>query len=160
MSVTVTRKNPGWIAGVMQRMQKVASNEVAVGFPRGTAQAYPDGTTTTEVAVINCYGMGVPQRDFMAYGKVLIDRDQTIKKLLSEAAKEGGQERPNPNVIKSIQEAAGQQAAALIKEAITEGDWVPNSPKTVQAKKSSKPLIDTALMRNAVTYVVRPKGAL
>lgn len=160
MSVTVKRKNPNWISGALQAIKQTAKNEVAVGFPRGKAQAYPDGTTTTEVAIINCFGMGVPQRDFMAYGKILIERDQTIKDLLKQVAVESSKQKPNQSVIKSLQEAAGLQAASLIKAAILEGDWIPNSPDTIKRKKSSKPLIDTALMRNSVTHVVRPKGTL
>lgn len=36
-------------------------------------------------------------------------------------------------------------------------NWPPNSPKTIKAKGSDKPLIDTGEMRKAITYVVRDK---
>ena len=37
-------------------------------------------------------------------------------------------------------------------------DWPPNSPMTIKAKGSDKPLIDTGEMRKSITYVVRDKG--
>lgn len=32
--------------------------------------------------------------------------------------------------------------------------WAPNAPSTIKAKKSDRPLIDTAQLRKAITYVV------
>ena len=34
-------------------------------------------------------------------------------------------------------------------------NWAPNSPKTIKAKGSERPLIDDGFMRRAITYVVR-----
>jgi hypothetical protein len=33
--------------------------------------------------------------------------------------------------------------------------WAPNSPRTIAAKGSDRPLIDTGALRNAITYVVK-----
>lgn len=33
--------------------------------------------------------------------------------------------------------------------------WPPNSPRTIKEKGSARPLIDTGIMRKAITYVVR-----
>ena len=37
-------------------------------------------------------------------------------------------------------------------------NWAPNSPYTIRKKGSDKPLVDTAAMRNAITYVVDTGG--
>lgn len=152
MNPVIRRSNPGWTQGLMQRFKAAAGKEIAVGFPKGTAQSYPDGQTTTEVAAIQCFGMGVPQRDFMTYGAELMKTDQTIKQCLKLAATDS-----NVRVVETMREAAGQQAASLVKQAILEGEWTPNHPQTIRQKGSSKPLIDTSAMKNAVTYVVRDK---
>ena len=40
-----------------------------------------------------------------------------------------------------------------------ENGWPPNSPRTIAAKGSDSPLIDTGEMRKAITHVVREKGS-
>ena len=47
-----------------------------------------------------------------------------------------------------------------IKKTITSGrpDWKKLKPATIKHKKSSKPLMDTGAMRNAVTHKVEPKN--
>lgn len=51
----------------------------------------------------------------------------------------------------------GAWAAGAIKATITsDGNFAPLAPATVRAKGSSKPLIDTGQLVNAVTFVVVP----
>lgn len=52
---------------------------------------------------------------------------------------------------------AGLYAAAKSKEWFEDprNNWAPNSPTTIALKGSSKPLIDTGAMQNAITYVIR-----
>ena len=45
-----------------------------------------------------------------------------------------------------------------IKKSITETTTPPNAPSTIKAKGSSHPLIDTAQMRNSVTFAVIKAG--
>lgn len=42
-----------------------------------------------------------------------------------------------------------------LKASITDGAWTPNAQVTIDAKGSSKPLIDTGAMRNAVLWQIR-----
>lgn len=46
----------------------------------------------------------------------------------------------------------GEWYTGAIKETITNGEFVPLKPATVAAKGSSRPLIDTAQMRNSITW--------
>lgn len=41
-----------------------------------------------------------------------------------------------------------------VDASIMNGNWAPNAQSTVKSKKSSRPLIDTGVMRNAVTWAV------
>lgn len=49
-------------------------------------------------------------------------------------------------------------AETAIREAITDDTYEPNAPSTIKRKRSSKPLIDTGKMRQAVTSVVRDRS--
>lgn len=48
----------------------------------------------------------------------------------------------------------GEYSVGLIKQRIADGIPPPNAPSTIRRKKSSKPLIDTGQLRNAITYTV------
>lgn len=133
----------------------MAGKVIAVGFPRGKCQAYPDGTPVAEVAAAHVYGMGVPVRDFMAYADPEIRKRTTP--YLQAVAEEINKPVPNQRVIDALMEAAGQEGAQAIKDAILEGEYTPNADATVEAKGSDKPLIDTTHMLNSATYVVRDK---
>src|SRR5574340_264552 len=103
----IKHKNPGVIDAIFKRQQEVAKKEVAVGYPKGKAQAYPDGESVIDVAAKNCFGIGVPVRDFMALAKIYIADDQTIKDLMVAIAKETSSKDWSPEVVAKLQEAAG-----------------------------------------------------
>lgn len=158
MSVSTTRKNPTAIKKIHDAMQAACEKEVAVGFPMGKAQAYPEGENVIDVAAKQCFGIGVPERNFMQLGEVYIAGDAGVKESLRLAAKAASSPEQKAGAVTAMQNAAGQQAEALIKKAIIEGQWEPNSPRTIARKGvGAKPLIDTGHMLNAVTYVVREK---
>jgi hypothetical protein len=56
-------------------------------------------------------------------------------------------------------ERVGMFAANKVKAFFTdpENGWPENSPSTVKAKGSDRPLVDTGALRQAVTYVVKEK---
>lgn len=156
----VRRKNPTALAKLFERMTAVANKEVACGYPKGKVQAYPEtGESVAEVAAKQCFGIGVPVRDFMTLGRQFIDQDEKIHEIYTEIAKETASPQWNPAVVEALQEALGQRAQALIQQAIDEGSWEPNSEYTKAKKGSDQPLIDTSHMINSTAYAVRPKGS-
>lgn len=62
----------------------------------------------------------------------------------------------NRTAMRYFMERAGITAVNLVKAWFTDprNGWAPNSPSTIKRKGSSKPLIDTAQMRNAITYIL------
>lgn len=48
----------------------------------------------------------------------------------------------------------GEYTVGVIKQRIADGILPPNAPSTIRRKRSSKPLIDTGQLRNAITYTV------
>lgn len=148
MSAKITRRNPRAIDDNVKRLKKLRQKVVAVGFPKGKAQAYPDGTSVISVAKQHVFGIGVPQRDFMALA--MPDVAKRTKRVMRAIVKS-----KNVEEATALQNAAGLLGQAAIQQAITDLDTPPNAPATIAAKGSSNPLIDTSHMKQAVTYVVR-----
>ena len=48
--------------------------------------------------------------------------------------------------------------AGYMQDNLTNGNWKPNAPLTIELKGSSHPLIDTGQMRQSITYVVEEKN--
>lgn len=152
---SISRKNPKALEGLRKRFEKAASKEIAVGFPKGKAQAYPDGTSVIEVAARHVFGVGVPVRDFMSMAKPGIH--EKTKPILVKITQLSGQEQGDDKAVTALQNGAGQVAQAEIQQAIIELDDPPNAPSTIAAKGSGNPLIDTGHMKDSVTYVIRDK---
>ena len=149
MSVKITRKNPGAIKKIYEKINKVNGLHVAVGFPKGKAKSYPDGEEVAFVAACHVYGYGVPTRDFMALAKKDIIKDT---KVFLERVASGKGSKPE-----LYMEQAGKKAVEAIQKAITDLDTPENSEETIARKGSSNPLIDTGHMRRSVDYEVRQK---
>jgi hypothetical protein len=56
--------------------------------------------------------------------------------------------------LKKMSDRIGVKHEGQIKKSFTEFDYVPNKPKTIERKGSSRPLIDKSTMRNSVKYKV------
>jgi len=176
---TIRRKSGG-LDALTKRLAEVRKLEVAMGFPKGKAQAYPDGTPVVEVAAAHVFGVGVPERDFMALAKpkIMEQGREYLKKIASLSAKDA-------KAAEAILEAAGQMGVNEIRSAIVDGSWQPNSiypmSKELREKVSASwgidippgmsyaaaklkyrgsdhPLIDTGLLIQATTYVVRERA--
>lgn len=123
---------------------------VLVGVPAGATEA--DGTSLALVAAANEFGVpskNIPERSFLRAG---IRRSR------------GWLRRLNANSLKRVFNGAmtgdaalnllGIAAAGKIKEEIIIGDFAQNAPATIKAKGSDKPLVDTAQLRQSITYVI------
>lgn len=148
MAVRVKQKNSNALSTVYEKMKGVTGKEVAVGFPAGKANAYPDGTPVAGVAAAHVYGIGVPKRDFMG-----LAQDEITERTAPIIAKALQLEKKD-----AMYEAVGLSAQAAIQNAIVALDDPPNAPATIARKKSANPLIDTGHMKGAVTYVVRDRS--
>lgn len=153
MAIT-KRKNPGWLAKVLKRQKAMTDNKVAIGFPKGTeavSNQYPDGEAVLNVAFWNNFGTRKsPRRDFMTPGA-----KEAIKKALPIA--KASMDNINAGKIKAslVLDRMGLIGASQIQLAIRNLREPPNKPSTIEAKRSSNPLVDTGLMAQSVTHVVR-----
>lgn len=153
MSVTIKQKNPGWL----QKLLKAYDNQdvLAVGYPAGETGSirYPDGTSVILVAAVNNFGSQgrkIPARPFMTEGaEPAIEATQPIAAALIPLLNQG---KVTPaEILKQM----GPFAEAAFKKKLTDGPWKGNEDSTKEKKGSSRPLIDTGLLRNSLTHVVR-----
>jgi len=152
----VKQTNPGWLKRLLKRYDNQAV--LAIGYPASKTAGirYPDGTPVTLVAAVNNFGSpsrGIPQREFMhRSAPAAIKATAPIQKALMPALNAG---KVTPEQILGHM---GDPAVAAFKTTIDGITDPPNAQSTIDAKGSSKPLQDTGLMRNSLTYVVRPGG--
>lgn len=128
----------------------------AVGVPekKGTKQHGDSEFTIAEVALVNEYGLGVPERSFLRSfveeNREMIDED--FRKATAAVLR----------LQMSFEQAAnilGVKYAAMIQKRITTHIPPPNAPSTVAAKGSSTPLIDTGILRASITYQLKKRVA-
>lgn len=153
MPVRIKQKNPGALGKIIDRYK--GGTEIAVGLPKGSDEAglrYPDGTELLDVAYSNELGIGVPERAFIRTG-VRANLDD-LQDLAGDLVKEINAGKID---LDTAGEALGLKAAAGVKQYIIDLTDPPNSPATIKAKKSSNPLVDTALLSQSITHEVREK---
>jgi hypothetical protein len=158
MPASVYHKNPLALLLLQKRLNSAAKKVVAVGFPAGKAQAYPEGQEVAEIAAKHVYGIEVPKRDFMGYSKQDIqERTRPILRKAAKIAATGNVESSDIRKVEALLAAAGLAAESAIKAGIVALDQPPNAASTIAAKGSSNPLIDTGHMRDSVTSEVRKR---
>jgi len=155
MTATITHTNPNALKKIYEQIGAACQRVVAVGFPSGMCQAYPDGTPVAEVAAQNVYGVPpkIPARDFMSQARPDIARHQ--QEVAQKNSIVFGQ-------VNTLLAALGELAVKDIKRAITSGSYEPLAAYTIEKRRekgnrSVKPLIETGHMLRSTIYVVRDK---
>lgn len=156
MTATTTQTNPNWLQR-LQRRYSDAPKIVKVGFPTGTEAvtvSYPNGIRVVDVAVGNEYGTdNVPARPFLGLSSA--DINNQCAPILEQSA--AALNNNNTQQYDQLLDTAGNLAAGIVKQQITDLRSPPNAQSTIERKGSSNPLIDTGLMRQTVTYKVVDK---
>lgn len=130
--------------------------QVKVGFPAGKS----DGAVINR-AIWNHYGTRggasgggwggpIPPRPFILQ-TIRNHRRKYLEALKTSASKLVRGE----TTLLTVMNKLGVQVQGDIQAEIDSGNFVPNSPTTVEMKGSSRPLIDTGEMRQKVTWQVK-----
>lgn len=154
MSVVIKQTNKGWLEKLLKTYGQEA--ELAIGWPRSTEAVglrYPDGTSVVLVAAVNNFGSasrGIPARPFMSESaQPAVLATQPVAETMIRIVNRG------KATIEDALKEMGPYAQGAFQTTITDHAWAANAPRTVLEKGSDKPLIDTGLMRNSLTWVVR-----
>lgn len=117
--------------------------------PKGGEQGEP--ITMAELGEIHEFGLGVPQRSFIAGW--FDENESRLRAQTMGMAKKYAQ-----GTLESLEqgyEQLGNLYVGEIQRRIAEGIDPPLAPSTIQRKGSSTPLIDTGQLRSSITYQVR-----
>lgn len=163
----VTKKNL-WPM-IKANLSLAKGSHAAVGFPGDAPKSKQSregkGMNNIQVALANEFGSPpgvlprVPARPFMrqTFGPGMKRRDlvqggQRLLGMISEGKMS----------TKIALERWGTMGSSAVKDEITSPGtpFAPNAPFTIAKKKSSHPLIDTGVMRAAVTHKVRMKSGI
>lgn len=127
---------------------------VLVGVPAGKQEK--DGTPIALIAAVHEFGSperGIPERSFLRAGIL-----SNLQQLIAINAASIRQIASGSMTMVSALNRLGLFAAGAVQKQIAEGDYTPLRPATIARKGSSKPLIDTASLRQSITYQIALEG--
>lgn len=129
-------------------MKKFAKASIKVGIQADSGD-YPDGTSVVDVAIWNEVGTTkTPSRPFVR--QCFADNQQVVAQYLGFAVLRVAK---GANLSQELSKI-GQWYQDKQKNTLKSYPWTPNAPSTVKRKKSSKPLVDTGQLVNAIRYKV------
>lgn len=133
--------------------------ETLIGVPAEKASRPGEPINNAELLYIHTNGSpirGIPARP------VIEPAIEDAEEELSEGMARAATMAIDGNVGAAKQELArtGMKGQNKARAWFTDSKngWAPNAPSTIKRKGSDRPLIDTAEMRKAITYVLRKRG--
>ena len=142
---------------IADAVKKISNMEVLVGIP--AEESGRDGSVNNaELLYIHTHGSAVKNIPARPVIEPAIEDDrETIGDLLKKAAK-AATDGDSDGAIAEL-EKAGMRGQNVARDWFDnpKNDWDANKNKTIAAKGSDKPLIDTATLRGSIVYIVREK---
>ena len=147
------------LQSVQKSIKELKKIDVLVGIPQEETDRQEGSVTNAELLYIHTNGSptnNIPPRPVIE--PAIQDSKEEIGTLIKEA------------ILKALEgetggAMAGMEKAGLQGENAAKGwftnpknNWAGNAESTIKQKGSSRPLIDTAQLRNSITYVVKKKG--
>lgn len=151
----IRTEHNGGLKGFLERFREIGKPKVYIGVPASKNGMHEGGINMATLLALHVYGVptrGILQRDPLR--PPLIANSQRYSDLLALGLKNALSDGTDP---KLVYEKIGIIATNDVKDYFITGNFKALSEKTIKAKGSSKPLIDTGEMRNSITYEVRQK---
>ena len=151
----IRTEHNGGLKGFLERFREIGKPKVYIGVPASKNGMHESGINMATLLAIHVLGApsrGIPQRDPLR--PPLIANAQRYTDLLAIGLKNALSDGTDP---KLVYEKIGIVATNDVKDYFITGNFKALSEKTIKAKGSSKPLIDTEELRGSITYEVRQK---
>lgn len=147
--MAVTDRDLGWKA-IKRELERAKGREVAVGILQGSVDS--EGASIAEYATYNEFGTDdVPSRPFMA-----MSFDENKADIEADFNRQGKAMVEGKRTADQALTVIGQKHAARVQNTITGRDITPKlADSTIKAKGSTKTLVDTGAMTNAVQIELR-----
>ena len=152
MTAIITRRDAGALGRLVDTVRSMGLNKVEVGLPAGGSHSGTD-LSMHELGMVHEYGSAtrnIPARPFIA--PPIKQNVANYKKIMKSQAKLLIFRRTTLNAALSIIGEAGKRD---IQDYMLSANFKPLKAETIKRKGSSKPLIDTGQMRNAITYEIK-----
>ena len=136
-------------------LTKLSNVDLLVGIPQETDDREDGKVGNAYLLMLHTVGspvQGIPPRPTI---QPTIEKHKSfIQKSLFTAMEEYAKTGSDAKL-----RALGIYVSSQVKEFINDpsNGLTPNSPRTIQRKGSSLPLVDTGEMRNSITYVIRKR---
>lgn len=158
MTNRVKDTDKGWKA--LLKKAREDPHVVTIGLQGAKGDEQHTDTTMTNAHLASVHEFGavvkvgsreitIPERSFI---RSTVDKNKGYRALCSKIGQSIIAGRI-PDFVTALG-ILGEKVTSDIKSAIEQGIDPPNAPMTIARKGSSKPLIDTAQMKNAITYDV------
>lgn len=151
---TVTDTDKGW-KRIQRDLAEMNGMATAVGYLESTDAREDGKATNAQIGAANEFGVpskGIPERSHI---RSTIDENAREYRQLGKHLT--GMVTDGDLSPKHAHEILGMRVVADIKRTIQHGVPPPNKPATIKAKGSSKTLIASGQMDNAITSEVRTK---
>ena len=151
----IKKEYNGGLKGFLERFREIGKPKVYIGVPASKNGMHEGGINMATLLAIHVLGApsrGIPQRDPLR--PPLIANAQRYSDLLALGLKNALANDTDP---KLVYEKIGIVATNDVKDYFITGNFKALSEKTIKAKGSSKPLLDTGELRNSISYEVRNK---
>ncbi len=147
--MAVIDRDLGWEA-IKRELERAKGREVAVGILQGSVDS--EGASIAEYATYNEFGTDdVPSRPFMA-----MSFDENKADIEADFNRQGKAMVEGKRTANEALTIIGQKHAARVQNTITGRDITPKlADSTIKAKGSTKTLVDTGAMTNAVQIELR-----
>ena len=140
----------------LDNMRYAKKHAAFVGLPKDKVGGtiYGDGQTVIQIGIYHEFGtVNIPKRSFLRepFNTKKKDIQKTIDMQWTAIFEKNKNAEDALNII-------GVKATNISKGAFTTmgyGEWSPLKPSTIEAKGSSRTLIDTGTLRNSITWSVR-----
>lgn len=134
----------------IKSLENLAKGSVKIGI-QSDAGTYPDGTNVLDVAIWNEFGTSkIPSRPFVrqCFSDNQMAAAQYLGRVASNVLKNGGS-------LGNELSKMGQWYQGKMKSTLLNYPWEKNADSTIKAKGSSKPLVDSSQLVNAIRYEVQ-----
>ena len=151
----IRTEHNGGLKGFLERFREIGKPKVYIGVPASKNGMHEGGINMATLLAIHVLGApsrGIPQRDPLR--PPLIANAQQYNNLLTLNLKNALSDGTDPKIV---YEKIGIVATNDVKDYFITGNFKALSEKTIKAKGSSKPLIDSGELRNSISYEVRQK---
>ena len=151
----IRTEHNGGLKGFLERFREIGKPKVYIGVPASKNGMHEGGINMATLLALHVLGApsrGIPQRDPLR--PPLIANAQRYTDLLAIGLKNALSDGTDP---KLVYEKIGIVATNDVYDYFVTGNFKPLSEKTIKAKGSSKPLIDSEELRSSITYEVRQK---